>query len=152
MSSLQAAFLGDTSRFSSTPTLDDDLYVGDITVEFWLIILSGLPSAEAIPLTSVSSHWLYFSRRLFLYCFSFSVYLIKLWLSRSGQPSLSDGFLLSNPFRKDLNYADMESGYFIGSLTIFSTRPNKLFAVKGGEPVASSKRMTPRLHRSAVCV
>ena len=44
------------------------------------------------------------------------------------------------------------SGYLTGSLLICYTKVSKLAALKGGEPVDSSYKITPKLHKSAVFV
>jgi hypothetical protein len=69
---------------------------------------------------------------------------------RSGHPSLFLGSLFNSPFKKFLKSPLIYYGYTIGSLLICSTKVIKFGAVKGGVPVASSYKMTPRLHKSAV--
>jgi hypothetical protein len=110
MSSLHTTFRGDTSRFSSNPTFELERYV-EVALfaadeEFSYRLADVVDAVTA----SASSQALYFSVRRFLYCFSDSVSLTKGWFNSSGHPSLSDGFLLSSPFKKALNSLDMLSG------------------------------------------
>ena len=63
-------------------------------------------------------HWLYFWHLFYLSFFSYVVSFIKGWLRRWGQPNLSYGFFVNNPYKKCKKSPLILSGYFTYSFTI----------------------------------